>query len=293
MQDRSQLDGEFSLQNLPTEIVKKEVIPYLNASALKEFHSLFRNFNLLFQPVHHVTILLDAIEAANYEKITKIVRLNLKLMFDEVWIKYADGRCESISPLKLAFKLCDTYSWRLCLNEVQINKPEFLSLFQRQLLDQNEYINLEPLLLCYEELKSKYSLWLKKEVTNDELDSVWSHLGNLQRQLLPRHMLKELVREGVSWKNINFSDPNLPKTALIYNWDKERRSDEIDFPILRGEAKQARTGTGRIFDGVRLKAALKDLPRMIHLYKTRRNELEEQKLILHESFQNNLIMIPR
>jgi hypothetical protein len=174
--------------------------------------ALFRvstKFYSLFQVKRHAQRLLRLVEKADYDKVARMIYRNPLLMFEQLG---------SISPLKYAFNVYDTYMWRLFEVKIKARYPQMLVNFNKELRAQTEHIDLEPLFQAYEKYEAQWNRWDRKEITREELDKEWLTLGQAQRAFLPTHMLREFCREGNTWRpESRFNDPTPPSGAQIYN----------------------------------------------------------------------------
>jgi hypothetical protein len=73
------------------------------------------------QPQDRAIRLFKLVKAANYRKVEETVSSEPTLMFMPVCCTYPDGKIESISPLQYAFKVRDTYMWKMLWNIVRDN----------------------------------------------------------------------------------------------------------------------------------------------------------------------------
>ena len=177
----------------------------------------------LFQPVSEAVKLLHYVKEANYAKAEKIVKDNPQIMFEEVSI---NNHSEMISPLKLAFKLLDTYMWKKIFLEQIKNNPEMMKIFWKQGHEQKEHVNFESFFTAYDEYDALNTLHLQDlqdETVNNQLQQAWDNIGKAQREILPCHMLKEFLRSRSTWTvTSKFDVDELPYPSNVYARGKYR-----------------------------------------------------------------------
>jgi len=162
----------------------------------------------LFQPVPESVKLLHCVKEANYIKAKELIKNNPQIMFQEASI---DSHSETISPLKLAFKLLDTYMWKKIFMDQIKNNPDMMESFNKQIHEQKEHVNLEPFFTAYDEYDALNTIHLKDfqdEKVNYDLQKAWLNIGKAQREreILPRHMLKEFCRSPYAWSKTSSFD---------------------------------------------------------------------------------------
>jgi len=166
-----------------------------------------------------LTQLLNSVEHADYEQVEKIIADEPALMFGHVNYKFRDGSRECISPLQCAFKLYDTYMWKIFYERIRREanpnlQQEYVKRYIKQMQEQTTHIDLEPLFEAYTEYERQYQLWVDDEITNEKLDEEWFKLGTVQKRMLPIHILKEFSREGYTWSASSSFDVNVtPRPA--------------------------------------------------------------------------------
>jgi len=147
-----------------------------------------------------LTQLLNSVEHADYEQVEKIIANDPALMFGHVNYKFRNGSHECTSPLKCAFKLYDTYMWKIFYKRIRREanpdlEQEYVKRYIKQMQEQTTHIDLEPLFEAYTEYERQYQRWQHNEIMDEKLDEELFKLGTVQKRMLPVHMLKELSRE--------------------------------------------------------------------------------------------------
>ncbi len=191
---------------------------YLTERDLVSLAGTSRSTLLLFQePIKTIKmtkLLLRFVTQSNYAEAQHIVDIDPNLMFQHVRFVYPNGNIEMTSPLKYAFRIYDTYMWKMFLEKIQ-SDLESLKRFLSQ-AHERKHLDLDPLHNEYTEYKALYDQWLEEEIGDQELDEAWLKLGAKQYELLVRgalHMLMELCREGNYWKTDSKFDISLPPKA--------------------------------------------------------------------------------
>ena len=153
---------------------------------------------------------------------------------------------------------------------------------------QKEHVNLEPLFAAYKTYNEKCNLWKQSKISNEAFDEAWLTLGKHQREVLPRHMLKEFCRKGNSWNAESKFDVNIdprPVGADIYNYNTGRNESILPLPrnlgigfnfsLVRGARSQracAQTARGQGAHAARA-LARHDWATFDHLFKVRTKDL--------------------
>ncbi|MBA3662028.1 MAG: hypothetical protein H0W64_09880 [Gammaproteobacteria bacterium] len=208
------------LEELPIEIPDHEIAPNLDKQSL--LYSMLtsqRMYHFFKQPLETIK-LLDFVNCADYEHAQAMINISPALMFMPFTIKKIDGSYQTTTPLKLAYELLDTYMWKMFWEKIKTN-PQWVALFLEQVHGQTEHVNLDPLFAEYKKYQDQYKLWLQDKITNSELATAWLNVGKKQREILPRHMLKEFCRPGHSWGPESLFDVTvdpIPTDNKIYNY---------------------------------------------------------------------------
>lgn len=127
-----------------------------------------------------------------------------------------------------------------------IKNLELFRRFVKQLEEQKDHINLEPFFAAYETFVNQFNRWLQDKI-NQNLIRAWLNVGKMQRDVLPRHMLKEFCRRSTwsEWSESKFdvaSNPWPPLGTTIYNYSTDRHESVhplvrlgVDFAYARGK----------------------------------------------------------
>lgn len=180
--------------------------PHLNLPDLGNLMLTNRSFCTLFKKPHDAVKLLSLVMSADWDKAAEIVDKNPGLMFQAVHHTYPDGRTEFTTPLRYAFKVYDTYMWKMFEKKIREKCPEKMEVFNEQLRTQKEYINLQPLYDAYEEYGAQAQDWQQEKIDDTVINLEWLKVGKAQRDFLPIHMLKEFLRKGVGFDDFVFGD---------------------------------------------------------------------------------------
>lgn len=209
------------LEQLPKEIATGEVARNLDEQDLTSIVQVSHSMYQLFQKPLKAAKLLHFVKISDYAKAAAMVDADPALIFQPIMVKNQDGTFSTTTPLRLAFELLDTYMWKMFLKKIK-NNTGLVNCFLKQAHEQTEHINLEPLFVAYKAYKAHLKRWLAYEITDDQLRLAWLDIGKMQRNLLPRHILKEFCRisDPSKWSaDANFdvdSDP-CPTRCDIYN----------------------------------------------------------------------------
>lgn len=221
--DRHLLRTLFFYQETPeTELNKKATL----SRVCKTLHRFFQ------EEIRQVGIkkLFESVIHADYEIAEKIVKANPSLMFEEV--RYVDGR---ITPLQYAFRVYDTYMWKMFLENIQ-HDGRFVQQFLEQALQQKEHIHLKFLFDEYKNFDERLGSYINREIPPEALDKSWLRVG-LQQSNLPCHMLKQFCSQGLWGFHATFdieADPR-PSGYPIYFFGKESTVEDVSFEKLFGE----------------------------------------------------------
>lgn len=189
--------------SLDKDFLEIQFSSYLNITDLKNMVTVSKNFNSLFSQPLLVRKLLEFVDGANYAEAKALVTKNSNLMFLHVsyknnkneYDKNNENRYEIISPLKLAFKLFDTYMWTIFKEAIQ-NNPQHLEQFKIQAHEQKEFLDLQLLFDAYQKYKDMYRNWTQTKVALARVNETLGELGKKQIEILPWHMIKEMCRYG-------------------------------------------------------------------------------------------------
>ncbi len=166
--------------------------------------------------------LLNNVVDADYEKVSNAIDKDPSLMFEPVSFVYSDGSSERISPLKYAFKVYDTYMWMMFYEKIKDN-PKWVEQFRKQELEQSEHIDLAPFFAASKEFETQHKCWQRGKISeeSDEKNRLaWIKYGAAQHKYLPLHVVKEMAREGDTWRvNSTFDINARPAPSNCRLWD--------------------------------------------------------------------------
>ena len=237
------LNNQSPLEQLPQEIAKDRIASYLDkkelASIIQVSQTTHRMFQRSLQAVKAAK-LLNLVSEAEYAKAEEMINADSLLMFQPVSYKKAEGNNAIISPLKFAFMVYDTYMWKMFYEKIK-NNTEYVDRFTQQAHEQKEHINLERFFAAYETLEKKFD-------AEEDTDKAWLNVGLMQREILPRHMLKESCREDNGWSPVaEFNvDLGYPTNSDIYIFKRSCKEAVVpfrpklglgfNFSLIRGES---------------------------------------------------------
>ncbi|HLB42970.1 MAG TPA: hypothetical protein VJN02_09035 [Gammaproteobacteria bacterium] len=212
---------------LPLELINMifEQWTLQEKSRLSQTH---RSIHTLFQPFVKAHQCLLLIMEADYDAVEKIIADDPLIMFSHVKL----SNTETITPLKLAFKLYDTYMWKIFWEAIK-DTPKYVAQFFEQKKAQQEHITLEPLFTKYNWYLGQDQHWKDQEMTNEEHDDAWRQLGKEQGNCLSKvkHMLKVFC-SSKSWAlkletNLPFNAHTTPRprSFTVYNYDNQQFID--------------------------------------------------------------------
>ena len=280
-------EPKFKLEDLPPEIQKDVIASHLDKQALGRLMQTSKDMYTLFKKPLKSAKLLDFVTEANYTEAEKIVAVDPLLMFQSVLLKYSDGKSESISPLKFAFKVYDTYMWEMFLGKIQKNS-ESMKCFLRQAEEQTEHVSLAPLFAEYDEY---IKLIDPPGNSMTALQGIMLKIGKMQKEVLPFHMLKEFCREGVYWRNDSkFDVRKMQRPGLCYIFNKSINSyiDLLSFIPTLGVTFTLARATELGVIAIKSQSLLAkqsitlDLETLRHLFEVRVNDLDKQVSLLEE-----------
>jgi hypothetical protein len=182
--EEASLDQPASLENLPKDVVYKELSSLLNLSDFSKLPRLSKNCysiynDLTAQKRNQLHELYSSIQETNYERMREILCAHPNLMFET----YMNVE----SPLQLAFKLYDVCAYTICLNMIQHN-PGFKTLFLQQLNEQQKHVDLNSIILMYNTTIKQIYQFNNYNISQEILQKAIVNLGLAQRNL-PRHIL--------------------------------------------------------------------------------------------------------
>lgn len=329
------------LEQLPIEIATQELALYLDKNDLANLVRASKSSYCMFQKPLKAAKLLHIVKEANYDNAEKIIDADPLLMFQHVSYKKADGTDETISPLKFAFKVLDTYMWKMFLEKIvgykvillkdflsdleayknqhilvsaqlyfvnadgkadiaKLKKPENIELFNRflkEVHEQKDHINLEPLFAQCKTYVDQYNLW--GQISNDAIAQAWLNVGRKQWEVLPCHMLKEFCRHSNSWNpKSKFdvdSDPCPTDIDICYkDLDESKVANRrlgVDFSLIRGWHTNYFYNKDQAYALARwwcwtYKAVEYDLEVLSRLHEVRTNDLKKLRSQLERSLAN-------
>jgi len=278
------------------------------------------SYSRQFKMTTYIGRLLKATEYADYEQVEQMIAYNSSLMFESVNYVFRDGSSERISPLKCAFKLYDTYMWKIFYEKIEKEAdPKLRQQYIRQMLEQantrtkNIMIGLQPF-LAYKKNVKQFQLGFDKEIIPKKLEKKWFKLGTAQKKMLPVHMLKEFSREGDTWSADSNFDVNVtprPTSCCTYDYitgDRKSLSSTLSdlgcgsFSLVRGHRSLAPLRVRLLFEGsLRLSVLMDaitgvqfDLEVFCRLFEVRIQDffLMMQNLLANQEQQNrNAVMV--
>jgi hypothetical protein len=212
---------------------------------------------------------------------------------------------ETISPLKYAFYALDTYMWKMFQENIKNNRKH-MERFTKQLFEQTDRVDLQPLFTEYETYKNESTRWQNNQITDKALDDAWLNVGKKQREtfIKARHLLKEFCRKGDSWDAQSKFDVDVaprPTSTFIYNYDTKREESVCPFISHFGlgfvfsliQAPGGVMATRRLlWAAAALAACGRDLATFRRLLEVRTDDLVRLRLQLDSSSQktNNMDM---
>lgn len=235
-----------------------------------------------------VSKLIDLTQLADYEGVAKKIRSWPGLIFSGGAIEYA-AQVYDMHMLDLFEKAVKEYS------------PDMMPTFEARVKKQTDHFNYADFEAKYTEYHQAFHDSIEKRLTPDgefnvkltkkEFDSRWASLiGLAQRDILPRHMLREFTRprpEFLKPDEFSFADTTPPTDCKAYNKQLEATQDLLPFEDNRGLGYDyalmrtlrnlvISTALGEQDVGYQLRETMADLNFFKALYKQRKQAFEKR-----------------
>lgn len=227
----------FSHIPIPQELAENEIAPHCDAKRLATLVRLSKPMQTLFQKPLLAAKLLHFIKRANYIGIKKILTDHPQTIFQSISHEKADGTYETISPLRYAFKIYDTYTWKMFYEKIKNNATD-VNRFLKQASEQTEHINLAPLFTASEAYIEQCRLYEGNLTAYSAVRLAILNIGKIQHKIVPRHMSIQFCLKGLYSVNPpdfdHLCDPLVAANDLIVeNYsDNTKRSFTSLFPEL-------------------------------------------------------------
>lgn len=229
----------ISFEQLPDDLIA-EIFYYFSATDFKELSTVSRYMRTIAIQTWNARILLNVVNAADYQTAIRMLKkTNPSNIFQK--IKWQHGDKTSIrSPLSLAFYYLDSHMQNIFLERIK-NIPELVKEFYNTALEVND----ENDFICIDELYEAYSTFqklLKEQSQKDPLVKLtllrqFLQIGLMQRNILPRHMLKEMCNVFSHWNpnhNFEISHGSYPLDCEYYNRQLAQSDNVLPFVNGRG-----------------------------------------------------------
>lgn len=276
----------FPLEQIPKGVAQ-EIGSHLEGKDLVSVSLASKKTLSFFQKSLQAAKLLHFVKEANYISANKIINTEPLLMF-----QCARYQNETISPLKLAFKLLDTRMWEMFYDVIKHN-AQFVAKFIKQADEQTELVDLKYFVDAYDCFVQAHHSFAMENLTEKQLAQVWLQVGYVQRMVLPRHMLKEFSHKNCTWSpksefNDNFSLDD--QNTRVYSYQTHHKKPlasainalGVEFSLKRDCLPSARCVYETIGN------ALYDRDAFISLYAVRKENRAQFLLQLKANDQNKI-----
>lgn len=164
---------------------------YLEYSSASRLMLASKSSHTFFKKSWKASALLNYVKKANCVKAEKLFEHDPLLIFKPATYLNDHGILETISPLKLAVKLCDSNMLNLFRNKINTlsHNTKLIQTFEQQLEEQVfNYVDLTDLIQAYQKFQELFLIKIVDGIVSDEdISQALLNIGQ-QQQRLPYHL---------------------------------------------------------------------------------------------------------